>query len=991
MNFRAFLNKIWNMCQVSVSQGDELAAFNVDPDSPFAQINGEAKYAVPDHPNQEVLKLIEYPSRPTGIQSFNEQSILSLYRDKIQTAQMLLAIGDSDIREDAFSFTNLILKPLIEYIRWVHLLPASENHHHNGIGGLFSHSLDVAILSLKNAYHSELRPIGYQDEEMQRRKVYLYAAFISGLVHDAGKIYDVDILSVNIEPSITWTPSKHSLLDWARENNIFEYEIVWRSRVHNQHNIWSGVFLERILNSVCMAYLDIVTKERVYSKMLTALNFYNDGNDYLSRCVRKADYYSTGTDLNVMRDPVMGLRSNDAAARALGSLKHNFQHLNINDFKSKPMHLIIINGEVYLNENAFLDFVLADFEKMQFNFPQGEAGKNVLTEALVQRGYIEPYSNERVVHYFIPGVFSEDDIARIFIKGIANLEFYNLLKLKWVGLVFDSYKIPDSVPGLFSINANKDFLYINEQRSLTEFRRPVPGREDVTKITDTVESLAVGLRTVNPANPDPNGEIALDTVQRDNESSDSTAVNDIWLSAVMDEDSESTIFQRESHSADDEHQSIVGKDEASALVLETDAVSEQVNAELTLQSMLQTTTVPNNFLRFVDSVPFLVVDAAKQHLPALDDTSFCREPMFQKTHRDGALTGHWIVRDVNDLRLVQLGDCCSGIHMGAQSEANSTELKSLLDTSMYQTLNIATLDLSRNDDEDDYSRDTPLPLPPERLNTHNGEDDQSDVEMDSIQELYLIGLAEIAPDREALDGDVRHRIEGSVLTADEQSDVGDTRNALLVSHESEHIQSTPTEPEKDASSIQNPSPTERPASAKPHLSPALARLFAVPTAYVAEAQSTPTSEPDVKPHDQNASANGAVNSGGDAPASDPESDGTFTLMTDGAPNHAEYELIARDLAVIVIKMKEFFNSARKNRFTLLVGNFLYITQSGIKRFEPDGVEGEESVFIKLPIYRVNCGAIKNTKCFQFDMNQLLTASDRINIDLSTLLDELLEQ
>lgn len=991
MNFRAFLNKIWSRYQIPVSPGDELTTFYVDPDSPFAQINGEAKYAVPAHPNQEVLKLIEYPSRPTGIQSFNEQSILSLYRDKLQTAKMLLAIGDSDIREDAFSFTNLILKPLIEYIRWVHLLPASENHHHNGIGGLFSHSLDVAILSLKNAYHSELRPIGYQDEEVQRRKVYLYAAFISGLVHDAGKIYDVDILSVNIEPSITWTPSKHSLLDWARENNIFEYEIVWRSRVHNQHNIWSGIFLERILNSVCMAYLDVVTKERVYSKMLTALNFYNDGNDYLSRCVRKADYYSTGTDLNVMRDPVMGLRSNDAAARALGSLKHNFQHLNTNDFKSKPMHLIIINGEVYLNENAFLDFVLADFEKMQFNFPQGEAGKNVLTEALVQRGYVEPYSNERVVHYFIPGVFSEDDIARIFIKGIANLEFYNLLKLKWVGLVFDSYKIPDSVPGLFSINANKDFLYINEQRSLTEFRRPVPGREDVTKITDTVESLAVGMRTVNPPSPNHDTEIIQDTGQPENESSDITAVNDIWVAALTEADGEFTNSLPESNSADDEIRSMVIDDEAAALVPDTEELTEQLEAELTLQSMLKTTPVTHNFLRFVDSVPFLVVDAAKQLLPALDDTSFCREPMFQKTHRDGALSGHWIVRDVNDLRLVQLGDCCSGIHMGAHSDENVTELKSLLDTSMYQTLNIATLEQSPDDDEDDYSRDTPLQLPPERLNTHNAEDYQANVEMNSIQELYLMGLAEIPPDREAQDAEDLHGIENTFLAVNEPSGAKSTPMVPLVSHEPEQVQSTPVKPEKDASPIRHSASTEKPVSAKPHLSPALARLFAVPTAYSGEPQSKPTLESDVKPHDQNVSVNDAGNSREEVPPADPESDGIFTLMTEGAPNHAEYELIARDLAVIVIKMKEFFNSARKNRFTLLMGNFLYITQSGIKRFEPDGAEGEESVFIKLPVYRVNCGVIKNTKCFQFDMNQLLTASDRINIDLFTLLDELLEQ
>ncbi|WP_426721116.1 hypothetical protein [Enterobacter cloacae complex sp. 301C7] len=105
---------------------------------------------------------------------------------------------------------------------------------------------------------------------------------------------------------------------------------------------------------------------------------------------------------------------------------------------------------------------------------RGMPGKTVLVESLVQRGYVEPYDDERVVHYFIPGTYSENEIASIFRNGIGKLEFYNLLKLRWIGLIFDSYKIPDSVPGLFSVNANKDFIYIDEQKTVTEYRRPVP-------------------------------------------------------------------------------------------------------------------------------------------------------------------------------------------------------------------------------------------------------------------------------------------------------------------------------------------------------------------------------------------------------------------------------------------------------------------------------------------------------------------------------------
>lgn len=978
MSFRTTLKKIGMMWTGRISIRDEVAEYSADLDSPFAQINGKDKYSVPVHPNQEVLKLIEYPSRPSGIQSFNEQSILSLYREKLQTVQMLLAIGDSDIREDAFSFTNLVLKPLIEFIRWVHLLPASENHHHNGIGGLFSHSLDVAILSLKNAYHSELRPIGYQDEEVQRRKIYLYAAFISGLVHDAGKIYDVDVISVNVEPPQTWTPSKHSLLDWARENNIYEYEIVWRSRIHNQHNIWSGIFLERILNSVCLAYLDLVIKERVYSKMLLALNFYNDGNDYLSKCVRKADYFSTGTDLNVMRDPVMGLRSNDAAARALGSLKHNFQKLNINDFKSKPMHLIIINGEVYLNENAFLDFVLADFEKMNFNFPQGDAGRTVLTEALVQRGYVEPYNDERVVHYFIPGVFNDDDIARIFVKGIANLEFYNLLKLKWVGLVFDSYKIPDSVPGLFSINANKDFLYVDEKRSLAEFRRPVPGREDVTKISDTVESLAADIRTVNPAPLEPVNEIIDESLQSEEGTLHSQPENVDTAPHYGNTD----INANDGHCdamSDLGEDLITSSDGQNCELQPDDAVEEQDTAAASLQAMITAAPLPQQLLKFVDSVPYLVVDEIKTLLPALEDKSFCAEPFFQKTYRDGALSGHWIVRDVHEVRLVQLGDCCAGIHIGERSSQNTTELKSLLESSMYQTLSIEPQTSDNYDD--DYSRDAALELPPQRLNSDTASNMNLNNNLAEVSEQFTTDYEYYAVDQADEECSTP---EDSYQSCFNSSDIPPAHGPEL--NTAPHDPISPGD-----GAIQPAEHTTVEISHKPHLSPALARLFAVPTACLTETQEDAAKDMAGSIPEMQRPSSEVESTRVTTPASEPAVTGTFTLLTEGSPTHEEYEQIAHQLASVVIKMKEFFNSTRKNRFTLLVDEMLYITQAGIKRFETELEEGSASVFIQLPVYRVNSGVIKNTKCFQFDMNQLLAASDRINIDLSSLLDDLLEQ
>ncbi|WES51768.1 hypothetical protein P1J22_26555 (plasmid) [Escherichia coli] len=105
MNFRALYLCIKRILGIFSSQENDATSVMIEDISslsPFAQILGDQKYTVPDHPNPEVLKFIEYPTRPTGIQTFNEQSILSLYREKLHSISMMLAISDSDIRDDAW-------------------------------------------------------------------------------------------------------------------------------------------------------------------------------------------------------------------------------------------------------------------------------------------------------------------------------------------------------------------------------------------------------------------------------------------------------------------------------------------------------------------------------------------------------------------------------------------------------------------------------------------------------------------------------------------------------------------------------------------------------------------------------------------------------------------------------------------------------------------------------------------------------------------------
>ncbi len=82
MNFRALYLCIKRILGIFSSQENDATSVMIEDISslsPFAQILGDQKYTVPDHPNLEVLKFIEYPTRPRAYRHLmNSQSCLCI-------------------------------------------------------------------------------------------------------------------------------------------------------------------------------------------------------------------------------------------------------------------------------------------------------------------------------------------------------------------------------------------------------------------------------------------------------------------------------------------------------------------------------------------------------------------------------------------------------------------------------------------------------------------------------------------------------------------------------------------------------------------------------------------------------------------------------------------------------------------------------------------------------------------------------------------------
>ena len=86
-------------------------------------------------------------------------------------------------------------------------LPASAAHHHAEPGGLYRHSLEVALKALEEFEGNmkmERRPDGSVDSfrSSRNRSRWQYATFIAALCHDSGKLFELEVRG----KGETWCP-----------------------------------------------------------------------------------------------------------------------------------------------------------------------------------------------------------------------------------------------------------------------------------------------------------------------------------------------------------------------------------------------------------------------------------------------------------------------------------------------------------------------------------------------------------------------------------------------------------------------------------------------------------------------------------------------------------------------------------------------------------------------------------------------------------------
>lgn len=166
-------------------------------------------------------------------------------------------------------------------------LPASAAHHHAESGGLYRHSLEVALKALEEFEGNmvmERRPDGSVDSfrSSRNRPRWQYATFIAALCHDLGKLFELDVRGKRE----TWCPLDEPYAQFGRRTKTPVAS--WRpDREHGAHAMLSGFLMHHVLTWQDVAYLGLPRLLHLGSCLSAAHS--GDSENPLSRMVSSGD------------------------------------------------------------------------------------------------------------------------------------------------------------------------------------------------------------------------------------------------------------------------------------------------------------------------------------------------------------------------------------------------------------------------------------------------------------------------------------------------------------------------------------------------------------------------------------------------------------------------------------------------------------------------------------------------------------------------------
>ena len=429
---------------------------------------GASVYATPiqaKKPKFNLEGVPKYPPYNPGLPAVHPDQIVESQRELIDRLKKASATTDS-------GFEATYLAAIRSYAAFVHLLPASEAHHHRGTGGLFRHGIEAG---LHGALSADQKMFVLDEPPSIRRKqepIWKFAAFLASLNHDIGKpLSDLEVLDTS--GTLTWNPFLEPLHTWASRNGIDHYHIRFRAGRHQDHETIGILVLEQVLDAGLKQYLHEAGPKMMHWMVAAIANTHNETEMNPFRdLVIKADRDSTERDLRVngalqSNMPSIGIAAEKHILDAIRRLVRS-KEWTIN---KRGARIWVIDGNLYIAWNAARDIVRIINDDKTPGVPRDP---HSIADMLIERGLAvarETFDGTRRYWHIVP-----DELNGTTLRTI---------RLATPDLVIDP--VPGSVPGQVLAGDGED-----EVPATSSASSKTDEKEESTNDSKTIEEPASG-------------------------------------------------------------------------------------------------------------------------------------------------------------------------------------------------------------------------------------------------------------------------------------------------------------------------------------------------------------------------------------------------------------------------------------------------------------------------------------------------------------------
>ena len=237
------------------------------------------------------------------------------------------------------NFDRFYLSAIQNYARFVQQLPASEVHHHAGLGGMLTHALEVSVFALKVRRSYLLSQTGEAEEIAQKQDLWTYAVFIAALCHDLAKVAVDQVLTIYDE--------NHQQQKWEPWNQFIDEQGQWYTSefVHNRqyrlHEKATPLLINKIIPTHGMKWIS--SDQVIFSNWLACLSGDSDNASSIGEIVSIADSKSVAENLGADNSRMPTVKTKPLHEKMLTALRH-----------------LLIVGELPLNRNGAAGWVKGD-------------------------------------------------------------------------------------------------------------------------------------------------------------------------------------------------------------------------------------------------------------------------------------------------------------------------------------------------------------------------------------------------------------------------------------------------------------------------------------------------------------------------------------------------------------------------------------------------------------------------------------------------------